>query len=134
MKLVLVTLLACAGFLSVNASAEEHSAEVCSVKNTQVCVHLGIHEELTSEKEAKFIIHALTPGDALVTDLKADLWMDMGHGHGHGSAPLTLKDLGTNHILATNAWFVMMGEWQVRVEFTFEGEVHQVIIPVYIKK
>lgn len=135
MKHLLISLLAVSGLFAMSASAaEDHTAEVCSVKNTQVCVHLGIHEELTSEKEGKFMIHALTPADAPVSNVKADLWMDMGHGHGHGSAPLTLKDLGGNHVLATNAWFVMMGQWQVRIEFTFEGETHQVIIPVNILK
>lgn len=119
---------------SAVAQSHDHSAEVCSVKNENVCVHLGIHEEMTSEKEAQFIIHALIPDAGIIQNLQADLWMDMGHGHGHGSAPLTITQRKPNIYLATNAWFIMMGEWQVRIQFELNGETHQVIIPVYIKK
>ena len=132
LKLLLGSLLVFS-FSSVS-SAHDHSAEVCSEKNSKVCVHLGIHEELTSEKEGQFIIHAMPADGGVIQNLQADLWMDMGSGHGHGSAPLTITQSKPNIYFVTNAWFIMMGEWQVRMQFELNGETHQIIIPVYIKK
>lgn len=91
---------------------------------------MGLPQALNSRDEGRFIAHVETPAEALVTDLKVDLWMDMGGGHGHGSGPVTLKDGGSNHYAVTNAWFVMAGPWLVRLDFIFERRPYHLEIPV----
>lgn len=120
-------------FVSVGAQAagHHHTETVCSAQNANVCAHLGMHDLPTSKAEAKLIAHFFTPGNALVSNLKADLWMpDMGHG----SAPVEIKDAGNNHYIISKAQFVMPGAWLVRLDFDFEGAAHHIEIPVTISE
>lgn len=117
------------------AFAHEHTPNVC-VQGVQqkVCAHLGFEEKMNSSQEGKFKAHFMTAKGTEIQDLKIDLWMDMGPGHGHGSAPVTIAPAGKNMFNVTNAWFVMMGEWQVRMNFTLDGQAEQIIIPIQINE
>lgn len=111
-----------------------HTPNFCSVSNT--CAHLRFETYPTTKSMSEFIVHILPSTEtSTITNLTAKLWMDMGHGHGHGSAPLDVKATNEeNHFFATNAWFVMMGSWQVIVSFQENGVAQKVIIPIDIKE
>jgi hypothetical protein len=117
-------------FLGFSAFAEDHTPNFCSVKNENVCAHLGHFTGLTSSTEAQFMFHASTPNNEQMTDLKLDLWMpDMGHG----SAPLKFEEMDVNLYKVTNAYFMMSGEWLVRASFKLGETAHQIQIPVTVK-
>lgn len=125
-------LVSAALMLSLPAFADNghtHTPNVCSTKNPDVCAHLGIYGELKSTVANQFIVDIMTPDGSAFTNLKVVLWMpDMGHG----SSPVSLQDVGNNHYLVTNAWFVMTGQWTVKLNFDFNGENLDIEIPVEI--
>lgn len=118
--------------LSLSAFAEgdhSHTENVCSTKNPDVCAHLGLHSALKSTEAGRFIVDIMTPNGAPYTNLKVVLWMpDMDHG----SSPVTLKEMGNNKYLATDAWFIMPGTWLVKLNFDFAGENLDIDIPLEI--
>lgn len=115
------------------AQAHEHSETVCSSLRKDVCAHLGFEKPLAANVEAEFMAHVVTPGSQPISSFNLDLWMEMGGGHGHGSAPVEIHGGEKNLFKITNAWFVMMGQWMVRMDFDFEGAHHHIEIPVQIK-
>lgn len=120
------------GFFALIATvqAEDHSAMVCAANDNTVCAHVGYHWGLpTSTAEAKFVFHA-TPKTGEISDLKIDLWMDMGGGHGHGSAPVVMAKMDANKYQISNAFFVMPGTWLVRADFNIGNEAFHLDIPV----
>ena len=66
-----------------------------------------------------------------VTNVTVKLWMD---DMGHGSSPVTLKQLDDVHFEVAKAFFVMKGQWQVKVGFDYQGAKHEVVIPVDIQQ
>lgn len=130
MKLFLVAFVCVFGLISF-AQAEEHSANVCASQNQNVCAHLGYHWGLpATSSEGKFVFHAMTPNQSEISDLKIDLWMDMGNGHGHGSAPVALSKMGINKYVVSNAYFVMTGTWLVRADFKIGNDSFHLEFPV----
>jgi YtkA-like protein len=125
-------LVSAALLLSLPAFAEDghsHTPNVCSTKNPDVCAHLGIYGTLKSSVANRFIVDILTPGNAAYSNLKVVLWMpDMGHG----SSPVSLQDIGSNHYMVTDAWFIMKGKWAVKLNFDFNGQNLDIEIPVEI--
>lgn len=115
---------------SLSAFADDghtHTQNVCAAKNPAVCAHLGIYGTLNSTDAAKFIVDVMTPDGAAYTNLKVVLWMpDMGHG----SRPVTLQDMGHNHSLVTDAYFIMAGAWLVKLNFDYAGQNLDIDIPV----
>ncbi|RYZ88315.1 MAG: hypothetical protein EOP06_11170 [Proteobacteria bacterium] len=109
----------------------QHSETICSTENTAICAHLGMPKAFNTRDEARFIAHVEIADEAPVSDMKVDLVMNMD-GHKHGTAPVTLKDMGKNHFLVSNAYFVMAGTWTVKLDFTFEGKAYQLDIPVTV--
>ena len=111
----------------------DHSPDVCSALNPKVCAHLGHMTKLNSTDEVQFVAHVETPQNKAITNLKLDLWMQMGH-HGHGSSPVKLTQLTTNKYRVTEAYFVMTGTWLVRLSFQFENQTHNIQIPVVVEQ
>ncbi len=129
MKNILSVFLVIIG-LSLSATAEDnHTPEYCSLADAKVCAYLGHMTELVSSKEVQFIAHFLTATE--ITDLKVIL--KMGH-HDHGSAPVTINRTGPNHYQVIHAYFPMVGEWQVVMDFKFNGIGQQISIPLQIKE
>lgn len=57
-------------------------------------------------------------------ELYVYLWMKMG-GHEHGSAPVELRPTErTGEFLVSNVYFVMKGQWQVRVRMGEDAAKH----------
>lgn len=107
----------------------DHSVDVCSTVDQSVCGHIGHMSGMKSDSEAEFVVHLEVPNDVQVTDLTVALWMpDMGHG----SSPVTLTQFGVNKYKVTQAFFIMPGHWEVRVNFKLEGAEHSIHIPVDI--
>lgn len=116
--------------VGLSAFAEgDHSVNVCSVNNQDVCGHIGHMSGMKSDSEAQFVTHLEVPGEIQVTDLTVQLWMP---SMGHGSSPVKITQLGVNKYKVTEAFFVMPGTWEVRVTFKHEGVEHQIYIPVEI--
>jgi hypothetical protein len=120
------------GSTALADDGHQHTPSVCSKDNASVCAHLGLPKTLNSHDEGRFMAHVETPQDAAVSNMKIDLWMDMGGGHGHSSSPVDIKDAGYNHFMVTNAWFVMEGTWLVRMDFDFEGAHYHLEVPVTV--
>ncbi len=64
---------------------------------------------------------------------EAFLWMMMKGGHGHGSENLSITEENKSFILS-NAWFLMMGEWQLKIKVFKDGKVDNVILPICVER
>lgn len=104
----------------------------CSSKNSQVCAVLEFTSPVNSYTEATFQVTFQLPAGQPPGDLKIRLWMDMGGGHGHGSAPVEIISENSGSVRVQNAWFVMMGQWLVQVNFVVAGTKHQIDFPVNV--
>ncbi len=108
---------------------DDHSVEVCSRKNPNVCAHIGHKQGFTTTSTSEFVFHASTPDHEKLSDLKIDLWMP---AHGHGSAPVVIDEVALNKFKITEAYFVMIGNWIIRAHFTLAGDSYDLEIPVVI--
>ncbi len=109
----------------------DHSETVCSKLDANVCAHLGHMTKLNSSDEVQFVSHVMTPANQPISDMKVDLWMP---SMGHGSSPVKLASIGVNKYKVSEAFFIMTGEWQVRMTFTFNKVKHQINIPVTVEQ
>lgn len=111
---------------------DTHTEDFCSTLSPAICGHIKFLTPIDSTSESQFIVQLL-PGveGVLVQDLSVVLWMQMG-GHGHGSSPVTIEDMGKNHFRVTEAYFVMKGQWLVKVAFKLNGVAHKLEIPVQV--
>ena len=111
-----------------------HTPNYCT--SDKSCAHLIFPILPNTKEESAFIVHLLPKAqNAIIENLKVKLWMDMGQGHGHESAPVKLKVSDeAYHYEVTNAWFVMMGEWQVIVTFKEDGIERKFIIPIQVNE
>jgi len=117
-------------FLMVHslAFANVEKAEICS-SQTAVCAEIQSDKPFTSKEEGRFILLLKNTEAELV---KVDLWMQMGN-HGHGSSPLAVSQVAPGHFDVTKAYFVMKGNWQVRVKYRLGSIEEVLIIPLMIK-
>ncbi len=112
-----------------------HTPNYCSEVNNSSCAHLKFENYPTSKTEGEFLLHVLSSNGLQVENMKVKLWMDMGNGHGHGSAPVEIEATDElNHFHVQNAWFVMLGNWQVIVSYSEAGIQHKIIVPLEIKE
>lgn len=127
--LVLILFLTQVGNTQTNVSSEE----VCAGGGSAVCAHLHFSSMPNSISESSFILHIRAPKNQTVENINVDLWMNMEGSMGHGSAPVAIKKVSDNHFQISNAWFVMMGVWQVRVNLIVNNQSYQISIPIIIK-
>ena len=140
MKL-LITILALVSMNFALADVEKHGGgfstkEFCAENSKTTCAHAHFHEYPNTTEESEFVVHVEPTDDSqIITDINVTLWMDMGEGHGHGSAPVEISPSDEeNHFNVQNAWFPMMGEWQIIVSFIDNGVLQTIKIPVQIKE
>ncbi|UYL08511.1 FixH family protein [Bdellovibrio sp. SKB1291214] len=112
--------------------AGELSPIVCSASIQDLCVQLLYKTDITSVDEGQFQVLVQGFDGAPLENFKVDLWMQMGH-HGHGSSPVEIIENANGVYLVTKAWFVMSGKWNVRIDFTLNGQAHHLEIPVYVQ-
>ncbi len=139
MKLTLMTasVVMMLGICSLSARAfahANHSPDICGTKVEGLCAHVG-YPVLNTQQAFELMVHFAT-GDGLdaklITNVTADLWMEMGNGQGHASAPVQVRQLSEDHFLVSEAYFPMAGEWLVRVNFAYAGTSQQLLIPVQV--
>lgn len=60
-------------------------------------------------------------------EIKVVLWMP---SMGHGSSPVTVENLKTGTYRASNIYFVMPGEWEIKFQIiTNPNEIDEVVLP-----
>jgi hypothetical protein len=129
-------LIAILFILSFDISADAASSKTCQFKlSKKLCASVKFVDGISRKSDSKFeIIFSDTKGQRVnfkrTPEIK--LWMVMKGGHGHGSEKLAIKK-NNNKYLVSNAWFLMMGEWQIKIS-TSEGEalVNMQDIPVCV--
>ena len=62
---------------------------------------------------------------------EVSLWMEMADGKGHGSEKLQIKTDGNTYIIS-NAWFLMMGNWQLKTKITHNDKTSLVSYPICV--
>ena len=92
----------------------------CQVRaeKLSICGQIEASTELTRKRSATLNLKLYENEKNLKlaknVELKAArLWMQMGE-HGHGSQPLEIKKMDDGYHIA-NAWFLMMGEWEIQM-------------------
>ena len=79
----------------------------------------------SSEKKRTPVVLEKTP--------EVSLWMEMSNGNGHGSEKLEIKLKGSAYII-TNAWFLMMGDWELKVKATHKGKTVLSSFPLCVER
>ncbi|WP_408096565.1 FixH family protein [Peredibacter sp. HCB2-198] len=115
---------------SLGAFAE--SGSVCS-NATSVCASYESEADFTSKQEGRFALKLTSHSDEELTLVKVDLWMQMGN-HGHGSSPLKVVAVAPNEYDVTKAFFVMKGQWQIRVKYKQAETEETLILPIMIRE
>lgn len=111
-----------------------HTANFCSMTAPDICAHLGFEVEPNSTDELIFMLDfAPSKNDpALITNVTVKLNMDMP-GMQHGARSVTIVPADAAHYEVSKAYFSMPGQWQVKVGFTYNGAVHEVIVLVDVR-
>ena len=125
--------------LNFNITQANSTKRLCHVelKDTGICAELVSTTELTRKTAASlelsfFDKKSIKPVN-LDGEMKAKLWMVMKNGHEHGSEPLKIEKMKGKYSL-TNAWFLMMGEWKLKLELSHNSKEYKTEIPLCIEK
>ena len=128
MKLIVLFALVLGSF-GAFANIEEG---ICS-KTTTVCASYKTDAPFITKAEGRFGLFLKSEAADEIQLIKVDLWMQMG-SHGHGSSPLTVTPVAPYEFDITKAFFVMKGNWQIRVKYKQANTEETLIIPVMIKE
>lgn len=110
--------------------ASEEIQRVCSEK-TSVCASYKTDFPFATKQEGRFQLTLEASDSKEVSLVKVDLWMQMG-SHGHGSSPLKVTPVLQNEFDVTKAYFVMKGQWLIRVTYLQDRFQETLLIPVMI--
>jgi hypothetical protein len=118
-----------------SASAKTTTNNSCQfLLNENLCAKVWFKNGISRKIDSTFEINFLDTNGKEVVLVKAPdikLWMVMKSGHGHGSEKLKIKK-ENNSYLVENAWFLMVGEWQIKLELEYNGLKVQKEIPVCV--
>ena len=108
------------------------SAENCPLyfEKSQLCASISWRGEVTDQGENSFELKfwSSTEGtkDGPYTDFDGtaavQLWMP---SMGHGSSPVTVTSVARGHYSVTRVYFIMPGDWDVRVQIKKNGQVFE---------
>lgn len=136
-NMMLVMMLVLAPVLGFAEEGHEHEGthtpNLCLNDSPKVCAHFMFPKAVNTMDESQFMLHVLKDKAMTVTNMKVELWMDMGSGHGHGSAPVKIQQKSPEHFFVTNAFFMMEGEWIVRVDFELDGVARHLEFPIVVQ-
>lgn len=107
------------------------TSPVCSVLNPNICTSIWFQSFVSTKAPAQFILK-INGANVTLNQIKIDLWMEMSPGHGHGSAPLTYTEIMPNTFQVTNAYFVMTGNWKIRLHLTDGVKTETLEVPIYV--
>ena len=104
-----------------------------------LCANITFDNAVSRKKDAIFKIRFVDSNNkAVVLKEKpaVKLWMVMKSGHGHGSDEVTIdqEEKEKHAYRVSNVWFLMLGEWSIKVEAKYNGELHKAEIPVCVRK
>jgi hypothetical protein len=120
-----------------SASAKTTTNKSCQfLLNENLCAKVQFKNGISRKVDSKFEINFLDLNGkeiVLVKPPEIKLWMVMKSGHGHGSEKLKITK-GNNNYLVENAWFLMVGEWQIKLELEYKGVKLQEEIPVCVRR
>lgn len=107
------------------------NTDTCQWKlaNLDACAHIQWLRPPTSSEPAELTIELAgnIPED---TTLSALLWMP---SMGHGSAPVQVERLSASQYRITKIYFIMPGDWEVRISFKNSSQVlDQLTIPLMV--
>lgn len=107
----------------------------CSIefKSLMTCAQVQFAKAPNSNEDSAFTLKLESHHALDIKKVSVELWMDMGHGHGHGSAPVTIEQLDAATFKVSNVWFVMMGQWQIKVKIETQNGEETGILPVVIQ-
>ena len=101
-----------------DAPSTQSASLTCSAKfNAGQCVSLAWKQLPTEEDFGSFELSVFLPGEPAelvdLADLRVVLWMP---SMGHGSSPVELTRKSSGLYLASNVFFSMRGDWEIRVQ------------------
>lgn len=101
-------------------------SEECTLRfpNTQTCVQAQWAQAPSTARAGELV---LTLSRQFAGGLTALLWMP---SMGHGSAPIKIETLGPHQYRLSNLYFVMPGDWDVRLYL--KNEMGEIVDQVFI--
>ena len=123
-----IFMLATLVFSASSFADGDHTPDVCSTADKEVCAHIGHMSGMKTKVEGKFLVHITAPK---IENFKMDLWMP---DHKHGTSPVTVTPKGKNKFEITKAEFSMPGKWHARLTFDSNKKPHAIEIPLDIKE
>nr|WP_295906238.1 FixH family protein [uncultured Bdellovibrio sp.] len=98
-------------------------------KTAHLCAILTWTKTPNSTEVQEFVLEL--QGDVTVADdLAIILWMP---SMGHGSAPVKVEKISATQYRVTNVYFIMPGDWEVRLTLKKSGQVlDQLFIPMMV--
>lgn len=134
--LTLILLLICQASYSGTADQRLHKIEFKKLNLTAELRSMG---DITRKDASTFKLELFDSTKSKRTPIKLEkmpklhLWMVMKGGHGHGSETLKLK-IDKNSYIVSNAWFLMMGEWQLKAELVHGKNTEKGIFPICVER
>ncbi|MEN0057818.1 MAG: hypothetical protein AAGB31_03205 [Bdellovibrio sp.] len=133
LSLLVVALSACARPNYINSLADDAStsetADTNKFPKTSLLARLQWLTEINTSIPAELLVELqgnLTQFD----ELTAHLWMP---SMGHGSAPLRIDSLSPAKFHLSRMYFIMPGDWEVRLLLKKDGQViDQLFIPLMV--
>ena len=132
---VLVTIAAVLVSLSSFAHGDHGDQPLAAhlvFKQGALHMHAGFQSPPVVGKESILILEAKNPENHQPVDLndsvEVALWMP---SMGHGSSPVTVERLDTGTYRASEVFFTMKGDWEIRIQLKEGDEVRdQAIVPI----
>ncbi len=128
MKKILIILMLC---FSANSYAKKCEGYLVD----QICFDIKF-EKLNRKEDSKFSLK-ISENDSgkvqAVDDLKVKLWMVMKNGHEHGSDPVKIENKNQVYQVS-NVWFLMLGQWQLKISGKMGKKSFDVSVPVCVSK
>ncbi len=122
--------------LSLTVFSAEKKECNFSLKNGH-CVKISFDDVISRKKDARFHLSLFNKKSKNITnelkEFNLKLWMVMKNGHGHGSDEVVMKK-NKGSIQFTNVWFLMLGQWHMKLTYKFDGKDFKASIPVCIMK
>lgn len=121
------------------ASTADQRLTTKTIKEFNLKAELRTLGDISRKEAAKLKLEFYDSKSKNRTAVKLDaipdvsLWMEMESGKGHGSEKLKIVQEGSSYIIS-NAWFMMMGDWQLKTKLSFNGKTELISFPICIGK
>lgn len=124
--------------LALSEVSYAKASKRCDHKFTkELCANIDFKAPISRKNDAKFILSFVDESGKTFTKPitpNIKLWMVMKNGHEHGSDKVNIKQLGPNKFLVSNVWFLMLGQWSLKININYDGQSKEADIPVCLRK